>query len=351
MKTSFTFLFVLFLQLLTAQNVSLYVGSYTNAESKGIYYYDFNTNTGKLTNKKLAVETINPSFITFSSNKKFLYSVSESDKGSKVLSYSVNKNGSLEFLNEVSSNGNGPCHVQLNKENDKAVVSNYGGGTVSIYNVEQNGKLNDAFQVMDHNIPGVKSHAHSAQFLDNNLFVADLGRDFLAQYVEIDASYVLKKNYEMVAKAGPRHFDISKEGAFIYVINELNSTITALKKETDTYVEIQTISTLKDGYTGNNSCADIHLSKNEKFLYGSNRGENTIVVYKRNVKKGTLKKTQSIFVEGDWPRNFSLAPNGKFLLVANQRSNNISVYKVHKRSGKLTYLHSVTTSAPVCLLF
>lgn len=345
-------MFVFLVSILSAQHVPLYVGTYTNAESKGIYYYDFNSETGKLTNKKLAVEAVNPSFITYSTNKKFLYAVSESDTESLILSYAVTKNGALNLLNKVSSNGGSPCHVQLNESNTQLAVSNYGGGSIAVCNVNKtNGVIDEAFQVIDHNTPGIKSHAHSAKFLNNNLFVADLGRNFLAHYVKNEASYVLKKKYEMAKKAGPRHFEISKKGAYIYVINELNSTITALKKESDSYVEIQTISTLKEGYIGMNSCADIHLSKDEQFLYGSNRGENSIVVYKRNSKDGTLQKIQSIFVEGDWPRNFTLAPNGKFLLVANQKSNNISVYKVNKSTGKLTFMYSETTSAPVCLLF
>ena len=351
MKTIYTVLFVLFSQIIVAQNVSLYVGSYTNTESEGIYYYDFNTATGKLTNKKLAIQAENPSFITFSANKQFLYAVSESDKGSLVASYSVEKDGTLNLLNKVSSNGKGPCHVKLNANSNKAVVSNYGGGTVSMYNLHENGSFKDAFQVIDNNIPEVKAHAHSAKFYNNELFVADLGRDFLSQYVENDDTYLLKKHYMMAEKAGPRHFEISKSGSFIYVINELNATITALQRGTDMYTEIQTISTLKEGYKGINSCADIHLSKDERFLYGSNRGENTIVVFKRNLETGLLENIQSISVEGDWPRNFTLSPNGKFLLVANKKSNNISVYSVQKETGILTFMYSEACVLPVCLLF
>jgi 6-phosphogluconolactonase len=155
----------------------------------------------------------------------------------------------------------------------------------------------------------------------------------------------------MAPKAGPRHFEISKTGDYIYVINELNSTITALKKGADKYVEIQTISTLKDGFIGMNACADIHLSSDENYLYGSNRGENTIVVFKRNIENGLLEKIQTISVEGDWPRNFTLAPNGAFLLVANQRSKNISTYKVNQKTGTLTFVKSIDAPTPVCLLF
>ena len=350
MRFSFLLLFMCG-SFLTAQNIPLYVGTYTNSESKGIYYYDFNTETGKLTNKKLAVAAINPSFITYSTDKDFLYAVSESDEGNSLAAYKVNSNGSLSFLNKVNSNGKAPCHVQLNEASNKAVVSNYTGGNISIFNIQNNGKLEEAFQIIDNNTPGIKAHAHSAKFFSNELFIADLGRDFLSQYVENGKKYALKENYMMAKKAGPRHFEISKRGEYIYVINELNSTITVLKRETDTFAEIQTIGTLRGDYKGMNSCADIHLSNDEKFLYGSNRGENTIVVYKRNTENGKLEKIQSISVEGDWPRNFTLAPNGNFLLVANQRSNNISVYTIQKETGKLTFKYSESCVFPVCLLF
>ena len=348
--TAFTFL-ILCCLLTTAQNKPLYVGTYTGENSEGIYLYSFNTKTGKLSNKKLVAKTENPSFITFSSNKKHLYSVSENGENSFIKAYAVKKNGMLSFINQATSNGANPCHVQLNKNNTKAVISNYSGGTVSIYNIEKNGGVNEAFQVIDHNIESIKSHAHSAKFFKNNLFVADLGRDFLAQYEENNNNYLLKESINMEPGAGPRHFEISKKRKYIYIINELNSTVSVLKKDNNSFVNIQNISTLSDNFKGESFCADIHLSKNERFLYGSNRGENSIVVFKRDKKNGTIQKIQSINVNGDWPRNFTIDPTGKFLLVANQRSKNISVYRVNKSSGKLSFLHSINTPTPVCLLF
>jgi len=211
--------------------------------------------------------------------------------------------------------------------------------------------LQEAFQVIDHNIETKKAHTHSAKFLDSNLFVADLGRDFLAHYIKEEGNYTLKENYKMETGAGPRHFEISKKGKYIYVINELNSSISVLKKDENNYSNIQNISTLDDDFKGESYCADIHLSKNERFLYGSNRGENSIVVFKRDKKNGTLQKIQNISVNGDWPRNFTLAPNGKFLLAANQKSKNISVYKVNKKTGELSFLYSLEAPTPVCLLF
>ncbi len=356
----FPLLIFLFLCFSTAysQNIPLYVGTYTDSDSgsEGIYRYDFNLKTGELSHKKLVAEAVNPSFITFSSDKKFLYSVGEVDnfEGTKsgfVNSYAVSKDGMLQLINKVSSNGAHPCHIQLNSDNSKVAVSNYTGGTISVYSVLKNGEISPAKQVLDHNNATQQSHAHSAQFFKNDLFIADLGRDFLAQYVESGNNYLLKKNYSMEPKAGPRHFEISEKGKFIYVINELNSTISVLKQQKDSYVIVQNLSTMDANFEGKSFCADIHLSKDGQFLYGSNRGENSIAIFKINKKSGEIHKIQTISTNGDWPRNFTLSPNGNYLLVANQRSNNISVFSIDKKSGNITFLHSLDTPTPACLLF
>ena len=336
---------------MVAQEVPLYVGTFSDASSEGIYRYNFNTETGKISNKALAVKADSPSFIAYSADRKRMYAVTNDKKSGFVNAYNLRNDGTLEFINKVSSNGSGPCHVELNEKSDKVVVSNYGGGTVAVYGINSDGSIKEASQVFDHNIEGTKSHAHSAKFLKNNLFVADLGRDFLSHYVETADAFKLQENYSMVDKAGPRHFEISNKGKYIFVINELNSSVSVLKKEGASYTNIQDISTLDAGFDGKSYCADIHLSKNEQFLYGSNRGENSIVVYKRDKSTGLLEKIQSISTHGDWPRNFTLGPKGKFLLVANQKSKNISVYNVDKKTGKLTFIYSKDIPTPVCLLF
>ena len=353
----FVFSFYCF-SIASAQNIPMYVGTYTDANSEGIYRYDFNLKTGELTNKILAAETTNPSYITFSSDKKLMYSVGEVDnfEGTKsgfVNAYSVSKDGTLQFINKVSSNGAHPCHIQLNNDNSSVAVSNYTGGTVSLHSVSKNGEISQALQIIDHNKGSQQSHTHSAQFFNNNLFIADLGLSSFSQY-QFDNShkkYQLKANYQIKNNAGPRHFIISKKGKFIYVINELNSTITVLKEKKDGYIFIQSITTLDDGFDGKSFCADIHLSKDGRFLYGSNRGENSIAVFKINKKSGELQKIQTIGTKGDWPRNFTLSPDGKYLLAANQRSKNISVFSVDKKDGNLTFLHSVDSPTPACLLF
>lgn len=336
------------------QQLPLYVGTYTNGDSKGIYRVQFNTETGKLNDFELAAETENPSYIAYSPDKKYIYAVGEGETGS-VSAFKVQENGWLQLLNTVPSHGGAPCYVSTNKTGTKAVVTNYLGGNLSIYNVNQDGTLNEASQIFDYNLPRKISHAHSAQFFKDYLFVADLGINAVYRYklnTDTDTYKLISPSIvDIPEKSGPRHFTFTKDGHFIYIINELASTITSAKKVDNHFELINHTSTLSTDYKGNNACADIHLSKDEHFLYGSNRGENSIAVFKRNKTDGTIEKIQNMPVHGDWPRNFTLDPAGKFLLVANKKSNNISVFKIDTNTGKLMFLHSVEAPSPVCLLF
>jgi 6-phosphogluconolactonase len=334
-----------------AQTTPLYVGTYTDGNSEGIYRLQFNQKTGALSDLQFAASTENPSFIVYSRNKKYLYAVNESS--GKVSSFKIQQNGLLKLLNKVSSNGNWPCHISLNRSGNKAVVSNYGGGSASIYRISRDGKLNEASQVFEYNISEQKSHAHSAQFFQDNLFVSDLGMNAVYQYKLKNENYELVSSsiVKMDGNPGPRHFAMTRNGQFIYVINEYGSSVTSIKNTENGFEQIDYDSTLDENYSGENSCADIHLSKNELYLYGSNRGENSIVVFKRNKLDGTIEKIQTMEVHGDWPRNFTIDPSGKFLLVANKKSDNISVFKIDLKTGMLSFLNSKKVPTPVCLLF
>ena len=195
----------------------MYVGTYTNGDSKGIYKLQFNTTTGELSDKQLAVAIENPSFISFSPNKKFIYAVGEGSSG-LVTAFNVKADGKLEFINNVSSEGNGPCHVSINTSGNKAVVSNYGGGIMALYNINKDGSLNKADQIFDYNLPEKVSHAHSAQFFKDNLFVADLGINAVYQYkLNTDTNtYTLISSsiVDIPEKSGPRHFALNKRWAF-----------------------------------------------------------------------------------------------------------------------------------------
>ena len=335
-----------------SQTSKLYVGTYTKGNSKGIYQLNFNTETGKLSDLKLAIPIDNPSFLTYSPDRKHLYSTNGSESGF-ISSYKIQSDGSLFLLTRVSSMGTGPCHISINKEGTKVAVSNYRGGTIAIYPVNKDGSLAEASQVFDHNIKERESHAHSALFFNDELFVADLGRNAVYQYILKDDAYTLKSDAIIKVKGnpGPRHFKLTKNGNFIYLINEYGATITTIKRTKKGFKEIDEDSTLEPGFTEFNKCADIHISEDERFVYGSNRGENTIAVFERNTKNGKLNKIQSMPVQGSWPRNFAIDPTGKFLLVANLRTENIAVFSIDKKTGTLAYLHDFKAPEPICLLF
>ncbi len=334
-----------------AQEVPLYIGTFTDVDSKGIYHTTFNTKTGKLGSINLAINIDGPGFLAYSPDKKHLYSAHRNGFAS---SYKINTDGSLSLLTRVNAHGYSACHITINKDSNKAAVTTYGGGTALIFPINEDGSLSPASQVFDHNTLDEKAKAHSAQFYKDDLFVADLGRNAIYQYKLKENKYELKSEAIVTIKGnpGPRHFTITNDGKYIYVINEYGCSITSIQKNNDgTFKTIDEDSTLDTSYTGKNSCADIHLSKDERFLYGSNRGENSIAVFKRNLKNGTINKIQSISVHGNWPRNFTLDPSGNFLLVANKKSNNISVFSIDKNTGKLTFLNDKKTPTPVCLLF
>ncbi|MEI6865286.1 lactonase family protein [Flavicella sp.] len=339
-----------------AQISTLYVGGFTDGEGKGIYTFDFNSQTGALKNQKLVAKANKPSYLVISPDKKTVYAATASDNylntnSGAIASFTVLKDGMLEKNAEISSYGETPCHLSLNDKGDKLVVSNYSGGTFSLYSIHKKGQINTVIQVENLNYDSIKAHTHAAQFFKDQLFVADLGLNNLIQYTFKDSSYVETQSIPMLEKSGPRHFVMTENAEFIYVINEYGGTISTLVKEGNTYIRKNDVSTLRQNYKGINACADIHLSPDEKFLYGSNRGENTIVVFERNKKNGDLKKVQTISCHGDWPRNFTLGPKGNFLLVANRKSNNISIFLIDKASGELTYIYDVKSPNPTCLQF
>ena len=339
--------------------LTLFVGTYTENGSEGIYSYSFDSKTGELKNKKLAAPISNPSFVKISPDKKNLYAVEETDRyensSGGIVAFSIAK-GALTKINSDATVGAHPCHIGLSEDGRFLAASSYSGGSISIFKLGEDGKLMPSPQFIDHKVLDTTriSHAHAAKFTENELFVADLGMDALLRYQLKGNKWIPYQQppLDMAPEAGPRHFTFGQEGRFLYVINELNSTITVLERKADySFNELETLSTLAPDFEGKSYCADIHLSKDGKFLYGSNRGENTIVIFKVDQSTGKLGLVGRESVKGDWPRNFSIDPTNNFLLVANQRSNNITVYRRNMDNGTLSYLHEVELPSPVCLEF
>ena len=343
----------------TQKTHTLFVGTYTENGSEGIYSYHFNPKTGELGHKKLAAEVGNPSFVKVSPDKKYLYAVEETDRyensSGGVAAFRIDGD-SLVKINSNATVGAHPCHIGLSEDGRFLAASSYTGGSLTLFDLGDGGELQANPQFIDHKVlDTVKtSHVHSAQFTEDGLFVADLGLDAVKRYQWEGNEFVPAEqpSLDMASKAGPRHFTFGQGGQYLYVINELNSTITTLqRKEDGTYQEVESLSTLAKDFTGESFCADIHLSKDGQFLYGSNRGENTIVIFKVDQTTGKLSLVGRESVKGDWPRNFALDPSGDFLLVANQRSNNIVVFKRDKTEGMLQFLYDYELSSPVCLEF
>jgi len=364
MKNSFCVLTIIFLLMnCTGPEIAtpthLFVGTYTNGDSEGIYRLKFDINTGMLSEKIVVAKMENPSFLKLSPDNKYLYAVEESDAydsfGGSISAFAV-QDSSLQLLNTQGTGGAHPCHVALSEDGKTLAVSNYTGGNLALFDIESSGRLKEDKQLIDHKMLDTTktAHVHMAKFMGSALFTADLGLDGIKKYIKKEGTYqpAEQASLDIALGAGPRHFVFDKNENFLYVINELNATISVFEADNSgEYHQIATVSTLADDFKGANSCADIHLSPDGKFLYGSNRGENTIVIFNVNEQTGQLTLVGREEVQGDWPRNFAIDPSGKFLLVANQKSNSISVFKRDIKKGTLKFLHDTKIGAPVCLEF
>jgi len=344
----------------------LYVGTFTSEGAEGIYLCNFNSESGEISLNKTFKGVDNPSFLKISTDRKYLYSVSRTTakiekSGGFVIAYKIGKNGTLHFLNKQISNGAAPCHIDVSPNGDFAAIATYTGGTTSIYPINEDGNLLPASSIIDNNKvinenDKVVSHAHSIKFspFDGKVYSADLGTDQLNIFLNENGD--LKPDKQKFVKlekgAGPRHFEFHPNGKIIYVINELNSTISVLKMESKVWSVLQNISTLPADFIDKSYCADIHISADGQYLYGSNRGHNSIAVFDVNPESSDLVFKGTVSVEGDWPRNFALSPDGKFMLVANQKSGNITVFKIQPKTGMPEFTgKEIKFPAPVCLEF
>jgi 6-phosphogluconolactonase len=360
---------VLFLSCKKEKQYFLYIGTYTDQESEGIYCYSYNPESGDLVLKNVTPNKENPSFLDIHPNGKFLYAVSETndyqkmDSGS-VTAYRITENGGLEKINQEATKGNHPCHIAISPDGTTAVASNYTSGSISIYQIREDGGLSEAKQLIQHVGLGPDSarqkgpHAHSSLFTKNGdlLVTADLGTDQIDFYSHSPGSkaYVpaSQKSISMPPGFGPRHFDFSPDGKFIYVMNEMGSAVSILQNTDGAFSLIETVSSLPYNYKGESFGADIHLSSDGRFVYCSNRGHNSIAVFSRDEQSGKITLIQNEPVQGNWPRNFAIDPDGNYLLVANQKSNNVTLFSIDKQSGLLSYANqNKHIPSPVCLKF
>jgi len=351
-----------------------YVGTYTEegSKSKGIYAYRYDAATSEITPLGLAAETTNPSFVAPHPNGRFLYAVNEvgnykSPNSGGVSAFSIDgTTGKLTFLNEVPTRGADPCYITVDKTGKYVLVANYTGGSVTVFPVLADGKLGEASAFVQHTGKGTNPerqegpHAHSIDLSPDNRFamVDDLGLDELLVYKFDAVKGSLTPNdppfTKIDAGAGPRHFALRPDGKFAYVISEMGHTVTVLSNDVATgkLATLQTITTLPKDFTGRNDDAEIEVHPSGKFVYASNRGDDSLVIYAIDQNKGTLAQVGSVHTGGKEPRSFEIDPTGKLLFAENQKSDNIVVFKIDAKTGQLTPTGKVLdVASPVCLKF
>jgi 6-phosphogluconolactonase len=351
-----------------------YVGTYTEegSKSKGIYAYRYDGATGEITALGLAAETTNPSFVALHPNGKFLYAVNEvgNYKGPNsggVSAFSIDHaTGKLTFLNEVASRGADPCYITVDRTGKFVLVANYTGGSVAVFPVLTDGRLGEASSFVQHTGHGPNAerqegpHAHSIDLSPDNRFamVDDLGLDEVLVYKFDGAKGTLTANDPAFTKvdagAGPRHFALHPSGKFAYVVAEMGHTVTAFSNDAANgrLQVLQTISTLPADFKGRNDDAEIVVHPSGKFLYASNRGDDSIVIYAIDGSKGTLTQVGKVSTGGKEPRNFEIDPTGKLLFAENQKSDNVVVFRIDQKTGQLAPTGKVLdVGAPVCLRF
>jgi len=358
-----------------AEDIRVYVGTYTRGESKGIYSFTLDSETGMPSKPNLAAELVNPSFVAISPDQRFLFAVNEVSEPSKpggrgvggVTSFKLDKaTGELNKINSQVSGGGAPCHLCVDASGANVLVANYTGGSVACLPVQKDGTLGEVTSLMQHAGSSVDPrrqkgpHAHSVNLDAMNKFamVADLGLDQILVY-ELDAvNHQLLPNspkYVETGKGyGPRHLSFHPDGNYVYSNNEMTSSVTAYSYDSEAGVlkPLHTVPTQPAGDEHpNNSTAEALVHPSGKFVYVSNRGHNSIAIFHVR-ENGMLTAAGHTSTQGKIPRNFGITPSGEFLLAANQDSASVVVFRIDGKTGALTPTGGkVEIPNPVCVRF
>ncbi len=345
------------------EKYNLLIGTYTNTgKSEGIYSYEIDMTKGEFVRKSVAKGVNNPSYLAISPDKKYVYSVSETPDGSAAKSFLFDKNTSvLTFLNASLTKSGGPCYISTSEKH--VFTANYGGGSISVFGRKPDGSLTDVLQVIQHTGGSINKkrqnepHVHQAIISPDNkyLIVNDLGTDNVTVYkYNPKAENDILIPFDTLAVkqgSGPRHATFTKDGKKLYLVQEIDGTVSVLGVSDGKLSLIQetTLVKKKDIVTG---AADIHLSSDEKFVYATNRGTANDITCFSVAKDGKLTFVQQLATGGKGPRNFAISPNGKYLFVAHQITDNIVIFKRDKKTGKLTDTEKrIEVGSPVCLVF
>lgn len=371
LKLVLTFFILPFLSFAQKTTVARYqhliIGTYTKTQTNGIFVYKFDTQTGKLTFESKTEDINNPSYLAINKEATKVYSVNESgsDRKGGVSSFDFNaKTGNISFLNKQETGGPGPCYISIANDNKFIFTANYGGGSISVLPLKNDGSIGELSQLIQHEGSSVDKsrqaapHTHSVIFSNDGktLLSANLGTDKLYAY-NYDSSF--EKPLQNASQPfinidpgfGPRHFTFNKKGDKLYLLSEMKAMITVFDYKDEGLTKNAVVALNLDGVERKNGAADIHLSNDGNFLYATNRGDiNEIVIFKVNKMDGSLKRLAAIDCKGKTPRNFIIDPTDNFLLVANQNSDDIYIFKRDKKTGMLTYSNQMLKiGSPVCL--
>lgn len=336
------------------EDYKILVGTYTQKGSDGIYYYRLDPGMKNPVQVSSTKGVKNPSFLTIEGDK--IYTVNEEGEG-KVQAYRLDKeSGEFILLNEQETGGAHPCHISA--AGGLLFAGNYSGGNLAVFPLENNGAVGERTQLIANAGSGPvtarqeKPHIHSVNISPNgkSLWVADLGTDEVLVF-DIDSKGIKeKKRIKITPGAGPRHIAFHTTLPVAYVINELNNSVSVIS--TEDFSTVQEISTLPDGFEGRSFCADVHVSPDGRFLYGSNRFSDSIVAFEIDAKSGKISLAGHTPAGGKVPRNFAISPDGKYVLVANQDSDNIVVFERNPETGLLQATGTeIRVSMPVCIKF
>lgn len=355
-----------------AEPLQVFVGTYTGPKSEGIYAFTFDPDTGRATPRGLVARSVNPSFLAVHPSGRFLYAANETDQwkgnpGGYVSSFAIDPGDSkLRELNQQSSGGAAPCFVSVDATGKNLLVANYFGGSVACLPIQADGTLKTRSAFDQHRGSSVnpqrqkEPHAHSIYPSPDNRFAlsADLGLDQVLVYRFDAAAGSLTPNSPPFARvapgSGPRHLAFAPDGRHLFVINEMLSTLTSMSYDpaAGTLQEIQTVSTLPSGVgRPDTSTAQVCVHPNGRFVYGSNRGDDSIAVLSVD-GDGHLKWVERVSTQGKVPRNFQIDPTGRYLWAANQNSDSIVLFQVDGATGKLIPTgQTLSVGSPVCVVF
>lgn len=349
----------------------VYFGTYTGQKSQGIYVAAFDPEKGILAPARLAAKTKNPTFLAVNDRTQVLYAANEigdfgGTNSGAVSAFQIDsQSGSLSVLNEQPSGGSGPCHLAVARNGSCLVVANYGSGSVAVLPLDKEGRLgapSDSVQHLGSSSNPERQEGPHAHFVawtpdDQHVLACDLGLDKVMIY-QLSRTLSLHPNdpasFQLEGGSGPRHLAFDPSGRFVFILNELSSTLTACRYDASTggIVKLETLSTLPKAFSGVNTCAEIQVHPSGKAIYASNRGDNSIAAFSLDSTIGSVKLIQHVPTQGKTPRHFALDPTGHWLLAENQDSDSVVTFAVDEQTGKLTNTgRSEAIGAPVCAVF